>query len=103
MNEDGKVLSLIGDFKELGDLFLFRLPKNNRDIEVLQAKLFNFRFLLGRAMLASWSQVQNRFDAISFQLLEVFQTRLSARAKVVAETDEVSDWCDLLAAHHQHQ
>jgi len=55
VNESGPVLRVISDLQELCSLFLFRLAKDDWNIEVAQTQFFRLRFFFGGAVLARWS------------------------------------------------
>src|SRR5687768_15783644 len=59
MNKRRSIGLVIGDFKELGYLFLFGLGENYGDVEVAQAQFPGLGFFFSGAMLARRSQVDD--------------------------------------------
>src|SRR5215213_1290259 len=78
MNKSRAVLRVVRDLEKLRDLFIFWIAESDRDIEVAQAQLFCFRLFFGSAMFARLAQVDDCFDAVSFQFFQMLEPRLRA-------------------------
>src|ERR1051326_7391348 len=91
VNERGTVLGVVSDLQKLVNLFVFRIAKRDGDVEVAETQLFRLRFFFSRAMLARLTQVDDRFHAFGFELLELFEARLSAGAKLLVDAQKVFD------------
>src|SRR5215207_4138529 len=78
VNKRGTVFRIVSDLEKLGDLFFVGITVSDGDVEVAQAELFRFRLFVRSAMFAGLPQVDDCLDALGFQLLEVFEFRLTA-------------------------
>ncbi len=96
MNKDGTVVGIVGDFQKLCDLFFVWVSVSDGDVEVAQPKLFCFCFFVGGSVFARLAQVEDRLDAVGFQLFEVLEFRLTAGTEVFVHTQEVSDLAGVL-------
>src|SRR5215212_7995925 len=82
MDKGGPVFRIIRDLQKLRRLFILRIGERERNIEVAQAQLLRLCFLFGCAMLAGLPQIDDRFDAFSFQFFEMLEPWLAAGAEV---------------------
>src|SRR5690349_3760912 len=99
VDERRPVFRVVSDLQKLIDLFVLRIAKRDRDIEVAQAQLLRLRFLFGGAMLARLAQVDDGLHAFGLQLLKVFKLRLSAGAEVFIDAQEISDRRQVVLGH----
>src|SRR5215217_870264 len=96
MDERRAIFRIVSDLQELCDLFFIRIAVRDGDVEVFQAELFRFRFFFGGAMLAWLAQVDNCFDAVRFEFLEMLEFWLAAGAEVLIDAEEVADFTGVL-------
>src|SRR5688500_584186 len=73
----GPVLRIVCDLQKLCSLFVLRLAKDDRNIEVEQTQFFRLRFFFGGAVLARWPKIDDCFNAVRFQPLQMLESWLS--------------------------
>src|SRR5436190_10049406 len=91
MNKSGPVFDVICHFQKLVNLFVLRISKYDRDIDISQPQFFGLGLFLGGSMLAGLAEVYDCLDAVLLQHFQVLESGLSAGAKILVHANEISN------------
>src|ERR1700682_36823 len=101
MDEGWAVLGIVGDLQEFSDLLIFRIGEHNGNVVVAQPQFFGHRLFFSGTVFARRPQVNDGFDALGFQLGQLLNAGLPARAKLIVDAQEVPDRRAFLLPHAQ--
>src|SRR5687767_15830196 len=96
MNKRRTIRRVVGNFQKFSGLFILRIAKDDRDVEISQTEFFGFGFLFGCPMLARGTQVDDGLNAFVLKLLQMFQSRLAAGAELFVDSQKIPDGRSLL-------